>query len=361
MRYPDAVLNELEPSEDALDSWFLKSIRACPSRLLPFPEPLLVLIRISKLWDKLDRDPVHIRDGQVTVMSALHFLKTDEISDVLFAEGASTQLDVEDTEVPDIGKKCDLPLEAGKDDKVVGKKVGGSRPSAKGIKGSTSVDLGEIYVPNWKVTVSDTFKSPAICKDVLNHFAPQAVQTSSSSMVDDEMIIKMFMASCNFCALIPEDIARFRKRMQEYEAFSKKREAMKATIAALKKDKEGFADKELAWQKKVRELIQMHEAEIGELKQQAKASVKEKDELEASLAQLAKDNKWLIEQGFQQVVTYLLHSSEFNSAMVMSIRRFSFMEDIKMILLDMMLVLLDLQRTNLLSFSLELLTCLKTL
>ncbi|MFS7899984.1 hypothetical protein Hanom_Chr00s088718g01797971 [Helianthus anomalus] len=98
-------------------------------------------------------------------------------------------------------------------------------------------------------------------------------------MVDDEMITKMIMASCNFCALILEGIARFRKRMQEYEAFSKKREAMKASIVVLKKDKEGFVETELAWQKK-----------------------------------LAKDNKWLIEQGFQQVVTYLLHSSKFNSA-----------------------------------------------
>ncbi|MFS8018728.1 hypothetical protein Hanom_Chr15g01395411 [Helianthus anomalus] len=134
-------------------------------------------------------------------------------------------------------------------------------------------------------------------------------------MVDDEMITKLIIASCNFCSLIPEGIARFRKWMQEYEAFSKKREAMKAIIAALKKEKEGFAEKELAWQKKVNELTQRHEAEIGELKQQAEASMKEKDELEATLAQLAKDNKWLIEQGFQQVVTYLLHSYEFNSAL----------------------------------------------
>ncbi|MFS7946443.1 hypothetical protein Hanom_Chr06g00536371 [Helianthus anomalus] len=42
-RHPDAVLNELEPSDSELDSWFIKSIRACPSRLHPFPEPLLVL------------------------------------------------------------------------------------------------------------------------------------------------------------------------------------------------------------------------------------------------------------------------------------------------------------------------------
>ncbi|KAM0046261.1 hypothetical protein Hdeb2414_s0009g00314061 [Helianthus debilis subsp. tardiflorus] len=134
-------------------------------------------------------------------------------------------------------------------------------------------------------------------------------------MADDEMISKMIMASCNFCALLPEGIAWFRKRMQEYEVFLKKREAMKASMAALKKENESFAQKELAWQKKVHELTQRHEVEIGKLKQQPEASVKEKDELEASLAQLAKDNNWLIEQGFQQVVTYLLHSSELNSAL----------------------------------------------
>ncbi|MFS8006636.1 hypothetical protein Hanom_Chr14g01251571 [Helianthus anomalus] len=72
--------------------------------------------------------------------------------------------------------------------------------------------------------------------------------------------------------------------MQEYEAFSKKREALKANIAALKKDKGGIAEKELAWQNKVHDLTQRHEAEIGELKQQAEASLKEKEESEASFA-----------------------------------------------------------------------------
>ncbi|KAJ0809982.1 hypothetical protein HanPI659440_Chr01g0021441 [Helianthus annuus] len=109
-----------------------------------------------------------------------------------------------------------------------------------------------------KVTVSDSFKSPSVYEDVLNHFAPPV--------------------------------------------------AMKANMAALKKETEGFTEKELAWQKKVHELTQRHEVEFGKLKQQA-------EELDASLVQLAKDNKWLIEYGFQQVVTYLLHSSEFNSAL----------------------------------------------
>ncbi|MFS8034625.1 hypothetical protein Hanom_Chr17g01583321 [Helianthus anomalus] len=53
-RHPDVVLNELELSDSKLDSWFLKSIRACPSRIRLFPEPLLVLMGMSKLWDKLN-------------------------------------------------------------------------------------------------------------------------------------------------------------------------------------------------------------------------------------------------------------------------------------------------------------------
>ncbi|KAJ0795950.1 hypothetical protein HanPI659440_Chr04g0156441 [Helianthus annuus] len=73
---------------------------------------------------------------------------------------------------------------------------------------------------------------------------------------------------------------------------------------------------------KVGELTQRHEVEVSELKKQVEAlkareeaSSKEKEGLEASLAQVTKDNKWLIEHGFQQVVTYLLHSSEFNRAL----------------------------------------------
>ncbi|KAJ0693789.1 hypothetical protein HanPI659440_Chr15g0601271 [Helianthus annuus] len=202
-RHPD---NELEPSDSELDNLFLKSIRACPSRLRPFPEPLLVLMGISKLWDKPDRDPILMRDGQV--MSALDFIKSDDTSDVVFADAASAEceddvvrgsehrfegsgyvsvpnikgfmkvaaakqstrrstrrkgagqlsssetidlgddLEVEDIEAPADGKKGELPLVVGKDAKTLGKKVGGLKPSGKAIKGSSNVDSGEIYVPD---------------------------------------------------------------------------------------------------------------------------------------------------------------------------------------------------------------------
>ncbi|MFS7889933.1 hypothetical protein Hanom_Chr00s000005g01612811 [Helianthus anomalus] len=234
---------------------------------------------ISKLWDKPDRDPLLMRDGQV--MSALDFIKSDETSDVVFADVASAEgegedvvvrgseyrfegsgyvtvpnvkgfvkvpalkqstrrstrrkgagqpsssetidlgddLDVEDTEVHADGKKGELPLAVRKDTKALGKKVGGLKPSGMTIESSSNEDLEEIYVPDWKVTVNDSFKSPAVCEDVLNHFAPPAVRASSSSMVDDQMTINKKPASCNLCAFLPEGIARFQKWMQEYEFF----------------------------------------------------------------------------------------------------------------------------------------------
>ncbi|KAJ0954151.1 hypothetical protein HanRHA438_Chr00c26g0854031 [Helianthus annuus] len=52
-RHPDAVLNEPEPLESDLNDAFLQFIRRCPTRVRPFPEHLLVLIGVSKLWEKL--------------------------------------------------------------------------------------------------------------------------------------------------------------------------------------------------------------------------------------------------------------------------------------------------------------------
>ncbi|KAJ0561499.1 hypothetical protein HanHA300_Chr06g0223621 [Helianthus annuus] len=227
MRCADVVLNELEPSESELDNWFLKSIRACASRLCPFPEHLLVLIGISKLWDKPDRDPVLMRD----VMSALASIKSDDTSDVVFMDAEATEGDdavvhgaehrfegsayvnvpnvkgftkvasskactrrstrrmlkgaeqpsgsepvelSDDIETPDdleVGvegkSKKELPLVVGKESKAVGKKVVGLKGSGKVVEGSANVNPGEVYVPGWKVTVGDCFKSSFVCEDVL--------------------------------------------------------------------------------------------------------------------------------------------------------------------------------------------------
>ncbi|KAJ0734664.1 hypothetical protein HanPI659440_Chr11g0422731 [Helianthus annuus] len=87
-RHPDAVLNVSETSASEINTCFLDTLRECPSRLRPFPEHLLVLLGISKLWEKHDRDPVLMRDGQV--MSALDFIKSDDTFDVAFDDVAAT-------------------------------------------------------------------------------------------------------------------------------------------------------------------------------------------------------------------------------------------------------------------------------
>ncbi|MFS8026192.1 hypothetical protein Hanom_Chr16g01483981 [Helianthus anomalus] len=370
MRHPDVVLNELEPSESEFDSWFLTSIGAYPSRLHPFLEHLLVLMGFSTLWDKPDRDPALMRGGQVTsaldfirvddtsdvvfrdaeatkgddvvIRGVVHRFEVSGYVNVLNVKGftkataskASTRRSTrrmlkgaeqlssfepvdlsDDIETSDdlevrverkLKKNKELPLVVGKESKATGKKVTGLKDSGKSVEGSANVNPGEVYVLGWKVTVGDSFKSSSVCEGLLTYFAPPAVRDSCSSMDDDQMISKMMMGAYNLASLLPKGISRFRKRMQEYEAFSKKRDGIKASMAALKKEREGFSEEDKPWMVKVGELTSRHETEVNELKKQIealsvreKASSEEKEGLKASLAQVTSDNKWLIKHGFQ--------------------------------------------------------------
>ncbi|KAJ0710661.1 hypothetical protein HanOQP8_Chr09g0314941 [Helianthus annuus] len=83
-RHPNAVLSELEPFASELDEGMLEALRACPSRLLPFPEHLLVFTGVSILWDNLNRDPMFMRGDQV--ISALDLIKSDDTSDVVLGD-----------------------------------------------------------------------------------------------------------------------------------------------------------------------------------------------------------------------------------------------------------------------------------
>ncbi|KAF5758796.1 hypothetical protein HanXRQr2_Chr16g0733541 [Helianthus annuus] len=153
--------------------------------------------------------------------------------------------------------------------------------------------------------VGDNFKDANVCADVLANFAPPGVRGAISEMEGDTMLSRLMLSSCNLSALVAEGVTPFRKGMQEYEEFSKKKEKMKASMAVMKKDIDSFSKKEEAWVKK---------AEREALVVQKKAFVEENEDLKASVVQATADNQWLIEQSFQQVVTYLLHSTEFNSA-----------------------------------------------
>ncbi|KAL9997715.1 hypothetical protein Hdeb2414_s0004g00127261 [Helianthus debilis subsp. tardiflorus] len=65
-----------------------------------------------------------------------------------------------------------------------------------------------------------------------------------------------------------------------------------------------------------------HEVEVEGLKKELEAlkareetPLEEQERLKASEVRLVNDNRWLIEHGFQQVVTFLLQSSEFNQVL----------------------------------------------
>ncbi|KAJ0669453.1 hypothetical protein HanPI659440_Chr17g0701331 [Helianthus annuus] len=390
-RHPDAVLNEPEPLESDLNDAFLKSIRKCPARVRPFPEHLLVLLEVSKLWEKADRDPVLMRDG--TVMSALDFIKSDDTSDVVFGDvpvvpdenvvvkgteqrfegggyvsvsnvkgfskplapktstrrstrrlkAAPQSTSTEPVELSDdVEESEDQGVEAGSERErklvVHGKKDSTRKVAPTPVQGSSSMDVERlnpdaVYVPSWSVKVDDSFKDAAVCEEALSHIAPPSVHKTISEMDDDVMLSRMILSTCNLAAMLPQGVARFRQRMREYEDFSKKKDKMKSSMASMRKEISSFAEKEGAWSKKVEGLSKQHEIEMTDFKKSfeadrlklkadrealyvaQKAFDEEKESLKASVSRATSDNKWLIEQGFQQVVTYLLHSTEFNSAL----------------------------------------------
>ncbi|MFS7911733.1 hypothetical protein Hanom_Chr02g00121571 [Helianthus anomalus] len=63
-------------------------------------------------------------------------------------------------------------------------------------------------------------------------------------MEADHFISRLMLSSCNLSAVLAEGVTRFTKGMQEYEEASKKKDKMKASMAAMKKEVEGFSKKE---------------------------------------------------------------------------------------------------------------------
>ncbi|KAJ0641171.1 hypothetical protein HanLR1_Chr16g0624221 [Helianthus annuus] len=141
------------------------------------------------------------------------------------------------------------------------------------------------------------------------------VRGSISAMEDDMLISRMMLRASNLAAMLPEGVSRFRKRMHEYKEFSKNKDKTKASMAAMKKEIDGFAEKEKAWVMKVHELTSRHEVELDDLKKkleadrlqlkadretlnvQQKAFLDEKEGLKASLSRATGDNQWLMNMG----------------------------------------------------------------
>ncbi|KAJ0546838.1 hypothetical protein HanOQP8_Chr08g0286001 [Helianthus annuus] len=108
------------------------------------------------------------------------------------------------------------------------------------VLGKKKASGKKITVPDWSVKVGVSFKDASVCADVLAHFSPPGVQDAISEMEGDNFISRMMLSSSNLSALVAEGVTRFRKGMQEYEEFSKKKEKMKSSMAAMKKEMKGF-------------------------------------------------------------------------------------------------------------------------
>ncbi|MFS8003827.1 hypothetical protein Hanom_Chr13g01218471 [Helianthus anomalus] len=116
--------------------------------------------------------------GDEKVMFALDFIKSDDTSDVVFADAASAEgedvvvrgserfegsdyvsvLNVKGFVKAPVSKQStrrSTRRKVGKDVKEIGKKVGGSKPSTKAIESSYNVDSGEIYVVTYFLHSSD--------------------------------------------------------------------------------------------------------------------------------------------------------------------------------------------------------------
>ncbi|KAJ0601136.1 hypothetical protein HanIR_Chr03g0124961 [Helianthus annuus] len=374
-RHPDAVLNEQDPVAFDINTRFLETLRECPSRLRPFPEHLLVLLGISKLWEKANQDPVLIRDGQV--MSALDFIKSDDTSDVGFDDVAATpgeNVVVKGSDYRFEGSGyVNVPNVKGFTKATASK--GSTRRSQchlKGVEqpsGSEPIDVSDdIEVSTDQAMDVDKGKEKELIvsskkKKLIKKGATPAIQGSSVKSVESfegsrgqtfmcptgglrlVIILKiplfvlklllilllptMMLSSCNLSAFLAEGVTRFAKGMQEYEEASKKKDKMKASIAAMKKEIACFAEKEEAWSKKVDDLSKQHEIEMSDFKKsfeadreklkanrealfvQQRAFDAEKEGFKAVVARTTSDNQWLIEQGFQQglIAGYNLHES----------------------------------------------------
>ncbi|MFS8017142.1 hypothetical protein Hanom_Chr15g01376881 [Helianthus anomalus] len=293
-------------------------------------------------------------------MSALDFTKSDDTSDVVFADAQVAEGDeavargveqrFEDAGYVSVSnvKGFTKPAVPKASTRRSARHILRSAPqstSSDPVDLSDDIEVSEGQGPDVKkektlvvhgqkkASAKKVFQRSNVCANVLAHFAPPGARDAISEMEDDHFISRLMLSSCNLSALMAEGVTRFQKGMQEYEEFSKKKEKVKSSMAVMKKEINGFSKKEEAWVKKVGELTRRHEIEMNDLKKsfeadklklkadtealdvQRKAFDEEKEGLKAFVAQETGDKQWLIEQGFHQVVTYLFHSYEFNSSL----------------------------------------------
>ncbi|KAJ0907666.1 hypothetical protein HanRHA438_Chr07g0301761 [Helianthus annuus] len=246
-RHPDAVLNELEPFESELNEGILKALRACPSRLRPFLGHLLVFTGVSVLWDKPNRDPLFMRGGQV--MSALDFIKSDDTSDVVL--GDTEAIEGEDA----ITRTAEGRLVPG-----------GKYVNVPNVKGFTKVSSSK----------PSTCRSSRRLKGLRQSSVLAVVTGKKGKSSGKKAVVSVAGGSSERSGEEPVEGNAEGVYVPNWQK-------TKASMAAMKKEIEGFAEKGKSWLVKVHELTKRHEIELSN----------EKKRMEADRLQLKADREAL--------------------------------------------------------------------
>ncbi|KAK1414989.1 hypothetical protein QVD17_30756 [Tagetes erecta] len=214
--------------------------------------------------------------------------------------------------------------------KVKGKAVEDSSPAPA----DQDPDLDDLYIPDWQVGVHDTFSKASVCREAIHGFAPPAERARNDCLENVELLKKFYSNGARFMALVPEVTDRWRDTYKDFTDLSAaKGEVDKISseraesIKRLTLEKEDLASKLSTLQSQIasdREELEAGRKELEAGKKKLEVQVEELKSGKAKVARameesrrLEETNKWLIEEGFKQVVTYLLNSAEFKEPLSM--------------------------------------------
>ncbi|KAK1424351.1 hypothetical protein QVD17_19680 [Tagetes erecta] len=214
--------------------------------------------------------------------------------------------------------------------KVKGKAVEDSSP----VPADQDPDVDDLYIPDWHVGVHDTFSKASVCREAIHGFAPPAERARNDCLENVELLKKLFSNGARFMALVPEITDRWRDTYKDFTDLSAaKGEVDKISseraesIRRLTLEKEDLASKLSTLQSQIasdRDELEAGRKELETGRKELRIQVEELKSGKAKAARaveenrrLEETNKWLVEEGFKQVVTYLLNSAEFKEPLSM--------------------------------------------
>ncbi|KAK1424790.1 hypothetical protein QVD17_20128 [Tagetes erecta] len=272
--------------------------------------------------------PGHEEVEEVPQVSGLQgLLSSDPVDDVDPAVEMDPLLEISGSVIEGVAQVGEFPSV----------KKGGKKLSAKGkgkaVEDSPSVpvdqdpDVDDIYIPDWQVGVHDTFSKTSVCREAIHGFAPPAERARNDCLENVELLKKFFSNGARFMALVPEITDRLRDTYKDFTDLSaakvevdKISSERAESIRKLTIEKEGLTTKLSALQSQVasdREELEAGRKELEAGRKELKSGKAAATRAMEENRRMEETNKWLVEEGLKQVVTYLLNSAEFKEPLSM--------------------------------------------